>query len=188
MLFTWSFRSGIIGNAVAELTPLRHTQHQAIFTARCYASAVLAMGLCPFMSVSMSVTSLCSIETAERIELVFGVWASFHPSYTVLKGNSLSPKIWVLNSLWNFVLNSGLRKFRLGISIVETCYQLSSRKVDSQSVINWAVVGQRSRWYLRAPTLEHYSLSHRSSSAVYSTILLNGSISDSWYLVEDLYK
>jgi len=54
------------------------------FTARCYASAVLAMGLC------LSVTSRCSIETAERIELqVFGTWASFHPSYTVLKGNSV---------------------------------------------------------------------------------------------------
>ena len=26
-------------------------------------------------------------------------------------------------SLWNFVLNPGLRKFRHGISIVETCYQ-----------------------------------------------------------------
>jgi len=35
-----------------------------VITARCYASAVLAMGLCP------SVTSRCSIETAERIELV----------------------------------------------------------------------------------------------------------------------
>ena len=30
------------------------------------------------------------------------------------------------------------------ISIVEACYQLSSRKVDAQSVINWSVVGQRS--------------------------------------------
>ena len=39
------------------------------FTARCYASAVLAMGLCPYLSV----TSRCSIETAERIELVFGM-------------------------------------------------------------------------------------------------------------------
>ena len=38
------------------------------FTARCYASAVLAMGLCP--SVCLSVTSRCSIETDERIELV----------------------------------------------------------------------------------------------------------------------
>ena len=33
-------------------------------------------------------------------------------------------------------------KFSFGISIVETCYQLSSRKVDAQSVVNWAVVGQ----------------------------------------------
>ena len=48
-------------------------------------------------------------------------------------------------SLWNFVLNSGLKKFRHGISIVQTCYQLSSRKVDAHSVINWAVVGQLSR-------------------------------------------
>jgi len=44
------------------------------------------------------------------------------------------------NSLWNFVLNSGLIKFRHDISIVETCYQPTSIKVDAQSVINWAVV------------------------------------------------
>ena len=81
---------------------------------------------------------------AERIELVFGVWASFHPSYTVLKGNSVTCKN-KGTSLWNFVLNSGLRKFRHGVSIVETRYQLSSRKVDAQSVINWVVVGQLSR-------------------------------------------
>ena len=30
----------------------------------------------------------CSLETDERIELVFGMGAYFHPSYTVLKGNS----------------------------------------------------------------------------------------------------
>jgi len=39
----------------------------AKFFARCYASAVLAMALCP------SVTSRSSTKTAERIELVFGV-------------------------------------------------------------------------------------------------------------------
>ena len=38
------------------------------FTARCYAFAVLALSLC--LSVHMSVTSRCSIETAEQIELV----------------------------------------------------------------------------------------------------------------------
>ena len=60
------------------------------------------------------------------------------------KGNSVISKN-KGTSLWNFVLNSGLRKLRHGISIVETCYQLSSRKVDAQNVINWAVVGQLSR-------------------------------------------
>ena len=38
-------------------------------------------------------------------------------------------------SLWNFfVPNSGLEKLCFGISIVETCYRLSSRKVDTWSV------------------------------------------------------
>ena len=115
---------------------------RSIFTARCYASAVLATGLC--LCLSVSVTSRCFTETAKRIELVFGMWSSFHPSYTVLKGNSVISKN-KGTSLWNFVIHSGLRKFRHGISIVETCYQLSSRKVDAQSVINWVVVGQLSR-------------------------------------------
>jgi len=121
-----------------ETTSLSNVNKLRLSTARCCASAVLAMGLC------LSVTSRCSIETAERIELGFGMLASFHPSYTVLKGNSVIFKN-KGTSLWNFVLNSGLIKFRHGISIVETCYQLSSRKVDAQSVINWAVVDQLSR-------------------------------------------
>jgi len=95
----------------------------------------------------------------------------------MLKGNSVIPKN-KGTSLWKFVLNSGLRKFRHGISIVETCYQLSTRKVDAHSVINWAVVGQLT------PTLDHYSLSHRSSSAVYSTILPHGTVlatANTWF-------
>jgi len=110
-----------------------------LFTARCYASAVLAMGLC----LRPSVTSRSSIETDERIGLVFGMGASFDLSYTVLYGNSCTFKN-KGTSLWNFAPNFGLRKFRHGISIVEACYQLSSRKVDAQSVINWTVVGQLS--------------------------------------------
>ena len=47
-------------------------------------------------------------------------------------------------SLWNFAPNFGLRKFRHSICIAEACYQLRQRKVDAQSVINWAVVGQLS--------------------------------------------
>ena len=53
--------------------------------------------------------------------------------------------------------------------------------MDAQSVINWAVVGQLSWQYFRAPTLDHCSLSRWSSSSVYSTNLSRGSISDSWY-------
>ena len=53
---------------------------------------------------------------------------SCHPSNSVkvLKATT---------SLWNFVLNSILRKFHHGLSVVETCYQLSWRQVVS------------SRWY-----------------------------------------
>jgi len=79
----------------------------------------------------------------ERIELVFGMGASFHLSYTVLKGNSGISKN-KGTSLWNFGPNFGLRKLCFGIAIAETCYQLSSRKVDAQSVINWTVIGQLS--------------------------------------------
>ena len=86
------------------------------------------------------------------------------------------------NFLLNFAPNSGLRKLRHGISIVETCYQLSSRKVDAHSVINWTVVGQLRWQYLRAPTLDSCSLSQWSSWSVYSTITSRGSISDRWYL------
>jgi len=96
------------------------------------------------VSVCPSITSRSFTKTAERIEPVFGMWASFHSSYAVLNGNSVVSKN-KGTSLWNFDLNSGLRKFRHGISIVEACYQLSSRKVDAQSVMNWAVVGQLSR-------------------------------------------
>jgi len=115
-----------------------------LFSARCSIADAMHPRYYPWPCVCPSVTSRSSTKTAERIELVFGVWASFHPSYTVLKGYSVISKN-NGTSLWNFVLNSGLRKFRHSISIVETCYQLSSRKVDAQSVINWAVVGQLSR-------------------------------------------
>jgi len=60
-------------------------------------------------------------------------------------------------SLWNFAPNSGLRKFRHSISIIEACYQLSSRKVDAQSVIIWAAVGQ----------LDNTSELRRSTTVVY---------------------
>ena len=69
--------------------------------------------------------------------------ASFNPSHTVLKGNSDKSKN-KCTSIWNFVPNSGLRKFCFGISIVKTGYQLYSRKMDVHSVMNWTVVSQLS--------------------------------------------
>jgi len=77
--------------------------------------------------------------------------------------------------------NSGLRKFRHRISIVESCYRLRSVKVDVQSVIDWTVVGQVDNTSeLRRSTAVAY---HRwSSTSVYSTIPSRGSMSDSWYL------
>ena len=50
------------------------------------------------------------------------------------------------------------------------------------SVIYRTVVGQLSWQYLQPPMLDRCSLSHRSSSSVYSTILSCGSTSDSWHL------
>jgi len=77
--------------------------------------------------LSVSVTSRSFIETAGRIELFFCTEAFFDLSYRVLKRNS---DIYKNNgtSLWDFVPNSGLRKFCHGISIVEACYRLISRK------------------------------------------------------------
>ena len=54
-----------------KLVPLSASRCSYFFAAPCYASAVLAMGLC--LSVGLSVTSPSSSKTAERIELVFGV-------------------------------------------------------------------------------------------------------------------
>ena len=127
----------------------------------------------------MFVTSRSSVETAERIELFFCMEAFSDLSYSVLQENSDIYKN-KGTSLWDCVPNSGLRKFRHSISIVETCYQLSSRKVDAQSVINWTVVGQLSWQYLPA-TLDHCSLSQRLSCSVYSTIPSRGLISDRRY-------
>jgi len=98
---------------------------------------VLAMAcVCLSVCLSVSVTSRCSNEAVEGIGLFFGLGASFHISYTLCYQMG--------TSLWNFALDAGLRKFRHSTSIVEACYQLSSRKVDAQSVINWTVVGQLS--------------------------------------------
>ena len=74
---------------------------------------------CVRLSVSVSATSRSSVEMGERIELVFGMETFFHLSCTVFVGNSGIFKN-KGTSFWNFVQNSGLRKFSFSISIVET--------------------------------------------------------------------
>ena len=70
----------------------------------------------------LAVTSRSSVNMAEQIELVFGMWAPFYPFFTVLKRNSGISKN-KGTSLRHFILNSGLGNFCFGVSIVETCYQ-----------------------------------------------------------------
>jgi len=132
--------------------------------------------------VCLSVTSRSCIEMAEWIELVLGTGASFHLSYTVLKGNSgiFRNKG---TSLWNFVPNSGLRKFCFGISIVEMCYWLCSMKMDAHSMINWTVVGQLSWQCLRALALDSCSLSQVIIKLCLQHDFVVRSMSNSWYLL-----
>jgi len=57
-------------------------QHQARFVLN---SALVTDA---YMALCLSVTSWCSVKTAERIGSVFGTTASFHISHTVLYGIS----------------------------------------------------------------------------------------------------
>ena len=80
---------------------------------------ILAMALCLSVCDSLSVRSRCSIETAGWIELVFGVRASFHLYYIVLKGNSGIFKN-KGTCLSKFIQNFASRIDRR----IETCYRL----------------------------------------------------------------
>ena len=99
----------------------------------CFYRAMLCIRGTSHGPVSVSVTSRCSIETAERIELVFGVWSSFRPSYTVLKRNSVISK----NIYGHFPL--------------ELCpelrtWKISPRHIDRRNVFVIGLV--RERWTL----------------------------------------
>ena len=91
---------------------------------RFYPRDAMIAGLWPYVCVRvcLSVTSQCSVETDERIELALGMGASFRLFYTVLKG-SLGTCTSKGTSLWNFVPNAGLRKVCFGI-------WLSKRLID----------------------------------------------------------
>ena len=138
----FSYLNSVLPSPTARIVVNHNNKHSCTrtFTAQRCVSAGTSYG-----PVSVSVTSRCSIKMVERIGLVLAsVLLSTYPTLR-FKEIQVSTKIRVgLLPHWNFFINSGLRKFRNSISIVEACYQLSSRKVDAQSVINWAVVSQLS--------------------------------------------
>jgi len=72
---------------------LQTDNHANIFTARHYANEVYATALCPSVCVCFRLSQVWSyIETAERIELVFGMVSSFDTSYIVFSKEILVRK------------------------------------------------------------------------------------------------
>ena len=105
----------------------------------CYGS----VSFCPSLSVFMSV---CHNSVFYR-KAIRGQadWSGFwYGGFFLPVLHCVIRKLGYLNnkdiSPRNFFLNSGRKKFRNGISIGETCFQLSSRKVDAESVIKWTSV------------------------------------------------
>ena len=147
----------------------------AVLPARVRVLAVVqCLCLAGCLSESESLTSRCSTKTAERIELVFGMGASFDLSYTVFSRHLGTSKNKV-TSLLNFVLNSGFWKFRQDKSIIEMWYQLTSTKVDHRPSTKLTI----------PPSSDGRLLVYRRQAlcSVYSTIPLRGFISDSWYVL-----
>ena len=113
----------------------------------CHASTGTSHG-----PVSVCHKSKCSIETAEQVELVFGMGVSFHSSYTVLKEIWVSPKMRVLPS-GTLTLTPDLKILLQYINRRNVLSSHGSRKLDPQSVENWTVFDQPSWQYLWAQTL-----------------------------------
>ena len=141
-------------------------RRRVLLPARRYASAGTSHGSVS-VSVCLSVTSRCSVETVERIELVLDMIAYFYFSYTVLKRNLRIFKN-KGTSPWHFVPNSGLISPRHIDR--RPCYQLSLRKVDAQSVIYWTVVGQLSWQCLRPLAGDRAYHSNRKASLQHDSV------------------
>jgi len=125
---------------------------------------VLAMALRPCLCPS--VTSRCSVETGGQNSLVFGVGLLLICPTLCFKESQVSTKIRVLSS-GTFFLNSGLRNFRHGISIVERAVSLSEKGCRSKhDQLDRRRSTKLTDYSGRASTLDHCSLSQRSSSSV----------------------
>ena len=92
---------------------------------------VLATALCLSVCLSVCLSQVGVLSKRLNVSSWFLAWELPSTCPTVYCKKIRPPsKITARISLWNFIPNSGLRKFRHGISIVEACYRLSSRKVD----------------------------------------------------------
>jgi len=89
---------------------------------------------CIRLSVCMLVCMSVSVSQKSEFYRIRNGWTN---RASFWHGSVLPP---ILHCVEYFPLKSW--KFCFGISIVETCYQLSSTMVDANSVINWTVVCQ----------------------------------------------
>jgi len=106
-------------------------------TALCYSAATSHGPVSVCLSVCLFVTSQSSIETGERIVLVLGMGASFDHPMLSCKKIRVSPKITALPS-GTLSDTPDLENFATAYrSFVEMCYQLSSAKVDVNTL--WTV-------------------------------------------------
>jgi len=72
-----------VWDKVLEASALIFVDTKIFYPARdAMLARLLTVALCPCLSVCLSVTSRCSIKSDERINLVFGMGASFDQSYT----------------------------------------------------------------------------------------------------------
>jgi len=71
----------LVGNNPDVILVPDHGMYSIFLPMRRYASTGTSVALCPCLSVSL--TSRCSIERNERINLVFGAKTSFDQYYTV---------------------------------------------------------------------------------------------------------
>ena len=107
---------------------------------------VICLERCAYLHMAQLMPLPLTVSCSNKIQIGFTFLVPAHlgspgqravKRVCVLQGNSNIYK-YKATFLWNFSPNSGFRKSRHTISIIE----LSSRNVDALSVINWTVVGR----------------------------------------------
>ena len=149
-----TFRSfEVIGIGAIAVDRTRDLDCLSVFHWNCCAVSEILAVISP--CVCLSLESRCSVETAERIELVWVLHPSTYPS-PVLEENSgihrnKGTSICYCAKLWI----SKISRSHIDRQTRNVFYRISSRKADAQRVI----VSQLCWQYLRAPTLDRCSLS-----------------------------